>query len=402
MFSTPYPRPTEFSDPHGEHEPEVLKALLATRDEDLTADQLSVIFQPHLSAGTYDEAVYFLPIAMQFLCLKPIAALILLPGIMQFLDENEERMVADDLANRVRRSLLDCFDRWTKDFVVIDQAQANLKRGTVKMAGGAIVQSGDAVVCIVEELCRFSLFLELAQDLVQRLASQMDNPVASAWFLELACGIRQRQICDLISAKTLQRISDQSDMVKKIQQRLAETTLMRIQRFIRISEDGEEREIDLDSAEGRRALDSIQNRPELQSFQVSTEAFGYVERNTAEPQPRFEASFGSTNTPNFQRDVSGQGFQCFETLSVSSNENRSIGELVELEAKSEFGLPSLSSIWQSRLPNPVRHSALIERLIYNQELLRQHFARIKASEFQHLSTVQYLESLRPKLGIENE
>ncbi|GAJ03544.1 unnamed protein product, partial [marine sediment metagenome] len=66
-FDIPYPRPESLSDPHYDWIGEDLHQVLRTPDADMTWREYRCIFQLALPAAAYEEGVYFLPLAFEYL-----------------------------------------------------------------------------------------------------------------------------------------------------------------------------------------------------------------------------------------------------------------------------------------------------------------------------------------------
>jgi hypothetical protein len=177
-------RPTTLSDPYSDFTPETLKQLLATPDHKLKWHHLKALLGPFLPAGTYQESVYFLPLAFEFLH-RGEGALDITTSVTWFVSEYADNLAKDGLLAECRSEIEGCLFSWTKDFVV-----EHFDRDRCAAKGWRLTYfdyvHGTETVC--ETLCdlhRFVRHADLADHFIARLASST-APVSSGWFLELA------------------------------------------------------------------------------------------------------------------------------------------------------------------------------------------------------------------------
>ena len=180
----PYPRPKNLSDPHFDFTPELLAEILATPDDQLQWHQFKSLLGPFLQAGTYQESVYFLPLA--FACLhRGDDALDLTTSVTWFVSKYAADLAADGLLDECRSEIAGCLLHWTRDFTVI-----HFDRDACAAKGWGLryfdhVQRSEAICETLCDLDRFARHADLADGFITRLASS-DEAVSVGWFLELA------------------------------------------------------------------------------------------------------------------------------------------------------------------------------------------------------------------------
>jgi hypothetical protein len=179
-----YPRPKRLSDPCFDFTPRVLEELLAKRDEQLDWRDYQALFGPHLPAGTYEEVVYFLPTAFDYLLTHPDESLDLVSPIIGFVSKNSTQLESDGLLEPVRQKLRECFQTWTNEFIILhfDQEACAAKEWTLEYFD--YVQLTETVCEGTTELVRFETQSDLALEFVRNLADHSNDFVRAAWFLE--------------------------------------------------------------------------------------------------------------------------------------------------------------------------------------------------------------------------
>jgi hypothetical protein len=180
----PYSRPKTLSDPYSDFSPEELEQLLAVPDDKLEWHHLRNLLGPFLPAGTYQESVYFLPLAFEFLR-RQDDSLDLTTSVTWFISEHADHLAKDNLLGECRSEIERCLLHWTGDFAV-----KHFDRDGCAAKGWRLVYfdyvRGSATVC--ETLCdlhRFKRHADLADHFITLLALST-SAASSGWFLELA------------------------------------------------------------------------------------------------------------------------------------------------------------------------------------------------------------------------
>jgi len=162
-------RPHHLSDPFSDFAPEHLKRLLAVRDDEMGWSEFQQLLGPCLPAGTYDESVYFLPKAFQYLVAFEREAFDLVTAVIGFCSKYADELTADHYMHHVKGKLRDCLKWWTRDFRVHNDFVENVP---------LICQS-------LEDLVRFNRHRDIALDFFRSLTDNLAQPVAACWFLAL-------------------------------------------------------------------------------------------------------------------------------------------------------------------------------------------------------------------------
>jgi len=185
-FRTRYGRPARFSDPGRDFSASRLKQILQAPDATLSWSEFRDIFRVGIPAGTYEETVYFLPIALHEMRLKPRDGLEYMSGVCSFVADSVQRLEADSLLRPTMEAITDVFRAWTSRFVVTHyDAEACRKKGWT-IDHQDIVENSQEVSELIADLWRYPAFPDLGDRLIEDLARPQGDEAKSAWFLEYA------------------------------------------------------------------------------------------------------------------------------------------------------------------------------------------------------------------------
>ena len=98
-------RPMRLSDPGGDFSAEELKTILATPDKQMGFYEFNCLFQGRLPAGTYDEVIYFFPMALNHILDEKDGWETLITEMMIWLNDNEPRLRKDGLWDEILEKL---------------------------------------------------------------------------------------------------------------------------------------------------------------------------------------------------------------------------------------------------------------------------------------------------------
>jgi hypothetical protein len=189
-FRTPldvaYPRPTRLSDPYHDFSDDLTHAILAKLDSELAWDDFQNILGPFLPAGTYEESVYFLPLALEYIAAHDDNALDLITSIVWFISEYADRLAADGLLAGSRERVGECFRMWTSRFEVIHFDRAACRAKGWGLTYFDYVKYAEVVCVGTSDLVRFVRHADLAKDFFRSLADYGSDAVRAAWFLEMS------------------------------------------------------------------------------------------------------------------------------------------------------------------------------------------------------------------------
>ncbi len=176
-------RPRSLSDPDEECGADRIAEILATPDNDLDWRQYRALLGPYSTAGTYEEVVYFLPLAFDYVLHHDEGALDLVTSLVWFSSQYETSLRRDRLHNCVRDSLRFCLAQWTSDFQIIHfDREACAQKGWGLQYSDYVVHS--EVICQCnEDLVRFKAHADLALEFTNSLADHQQNKAKASWFL---------------------------------------------------------------------------------------------------------------------------------------------------------------------------------------------------------------------------
>lgn len=183
-MKVPHRRPQQLSDPFHDHSTERLATLIAKPDEELNWMDYQCLLGPYLPAGTYEQSVYFLPLAIDYLKQHDDEALDLITPIIGFASEYALQLKDDRILDAVRFEIQSCLNYWTADFVVrhYGQDECRQKGWTVKY--GDLVRHSEVVTEAISDCVRFEAHTDLMTSWLAQIASLESSAVQSAWFLE--------------------------------------------------------------------------------------------------------------------------------------------------------------------------------------------------------------------------
>ncbi len=182
----PHPRPRLLSDPYHDHGPEHLALLLEKSDDEFNWQDFQCLLGPFVPSGTYEESVYFLPLAFDYILANEDEALDLVTSLVWFASEYSAQLESDDALDAVRAKLFQCLDFWISDFVVnhVDHIACRAKGWGLKYFDH--VRNSELLMEALGDLIRFKTHADLTYSFFDDLASADFSAVKSAWFLELA------------------------------------------------------------------------------------------------------------------------------------------------------------------------------------------------------------------------
>ncbi len=182
-FNVRKPRASVLSDPHGEYFGDSAAKLLSIEDSDLQWHHYKSILGPYLPAGTYEETVYFLPLAFDHLLKHPDDALDLVTTPIWFASEFVEELRRDGLLNAVRDRICDCFTHWTREFHVIHFDEAACRAKGWGISCSDYVKFSETICEGLDDLVRFKAHADLAHEFFHSMSTADSDPVKSAWIL---------------------------------------------------------------------------------------------------------------------------------------------------------------------------------------------------------------------------
>jgi len=189
-FKTKQTRPTSLLNQGCCFSDDEVSEILALRDQDLTFSEYRTLFDLSRCVGTYDQLVYFLPLALQYIKENPGDGFECLSQVIHFVSAEVGLLKRDGLIDPSRREMRLWFEQWTKSFTVQHyDKQACRQKGWV-IEYDDIVHNSQLVSELIDDLVRFRTHADLAEEMVQSLARPAQDYTRSAWFLEYARQVR--------------------------------------------------------------------------------------------------------------------------------------------------------------------------------------------------------------------
>ena len=185
-LNLPYRRPTSLSDPFHDFTEDMLTEILGTPDEKMTWWHYQQVLGPFLPAGSYEEAVYFLPRAFNYIRDHDDNALDLVSSLAWFISEYRPKLEADGVIEECRELMERCLDQWTAEFAVIHFDRAGCQEKGWGLRYFDYVKHSETVAEGTCDLVRFTANADLATRIYQRVARKDASPLEAAWFLEFA------------------------------------------------------------------------------------------------------------------------------------------------------------------------------------------------------------------------
>lgn len=178
-------RPRSLSDPYQDYSKGTLDTLLATSDSRLTRRDYQSLLGPFLTAGTYEEVVYFLPLAYEYLWDHDEDALDLGISIAWFISEYAEELKRDKLLDACRDRVCELLWKWVSRFEVDHYDRDACKEKGWVLDYDDIVPLKEAVCEFLCQLYDFKIHQDLVIEFFERLSGSLGGVDQAAWFLEL-------------------------------------------------------------------------------------------------------------------------------------------------------------------------------------------------------------------------
>jgi hypothetical protein len=178
------PRPRQLSNPDGEFGPDTIAEILDAPDAHLQWRHFQSLLGPYFTAGTYEEVLYFLPKAFDYILAHDDDSLELVTSLIWFVSIFDEQLRHERLRNATRDRLRDCLSHWTAEFTVVHFDLDACRQKGWGIAYDDCVKNCEVICEGTCDLVRFKQHADLAVEFVQSLAYHAGNDVKAAWFLE--------------------------------------------------------------------------------------------------------------------------------------------------------------------------------------------------------------------------
>ncbi len=186
MLTTSYKRPTKLSGPNHGWSPGFLNNILEKSDAELDGVDYRLLFGPHLPAGRYDEIMYFLPIAFDYLRGHNTDKLEMVSSVFGFCSNNAKNLEADGLLDTIVSEINECLNTWSNKFEIVhfDEKACLEKEWTLTHMD--YVKDSEVILEGTTDLVRFESLKHIAVSFYKSIALFDDNQIKASWFLELS------------------------------------------------------------------------------------------------------------------------------------------------------------------------------------------------------------------------
>lgn len=190
----PHKRPLRFSDPFHDFDEVSLRELIETPDSEMTGCHYQQILGPFLPAGTYEESVYFLPAAFDWLVANSGDSLDLVTPVIWFCSEYCSDLQRDGALDSCRQRLSACLSEWTCRFEVRHFDAADCAAKGWRRTYFDYVLMSETLCEATSDLVRFETHADIAFDFYRHLSSSCASVSEAAWHLDLAAAYTRQEI----------------------------------------------------------------------------------------------------------------------------------------------------------------------------------------------------------------
>lgn len=181
-----FQKPTTLSDPYDDFPQDILSQLVEKSVSELHWVDFNRLFGPYLPAGTYQEVMFYLPAAFQYLQSCEEEALDSVTAVFGFCSKNDDTLKRDGLKVLVETEISTCLTHWVRKFEIIHYDQQACREKGWKRDYFNYVSCSELVAEATSDLVEFSAFADLAVHFYQSLANHISDPTKAAWLLELS------------------------------------------------------------------------------------------------------------------------------------------------------------------------------------------------------------------------
>lgn len=161
------------------------RAIIEIADPNLSWREYQSILGPYLPAGTYEQSVYFLPLAFDHIWRHDEDALDLSCTIAWFISEYKEELNQDRLIEPCRSRVRELLMKWVSRFEVVHYDRDACKAKGWSLAYMDHVLRGEAICEMLGRLIEFQVHQDLAIEFFEQLTQDLGDVNHAAWLLEL-------------------------------------------------------------------------------------------------------------------------------------------------------------------------------------------------------------------------
>jgi hypothetical protein len=140
----------------------------------------------NIPAGTYEEVIYFLPLAFRSILASEMLAGEIIPDVISFVSDHDIQFRKDNLSEPSRDCLREFLVTWSQDFNIVDHITQRPVEGFERIKHIYYVKFSDLIVMMTGEFIRHHTYRDIAESFVRDLAAFETDAKKAAWFLEYA------------------------------------------------------------------------------------------------------------------------------------------------------------------------------------------------------------------------
>lgn len=185
-FKTLYGKPKTLSDRYDECREADIADLLRKPEAELGWDDFNMLFRVGVASASYEEGVYFLPAAFAFLRRHPNPDTVhCIADVIWFVSEHAARLEQHGFLEACREQVLALLHERTTQFVVVHWDREKNRQMGFDRDHLDYVEDSQLVCDTLEALLRFDQLRTWAEEFVAALGRSRDDPLQSAWYLEI-------------------------------------------------------------------------------------------------------------------------------------------------------------------------------------------------------------------------
>jgi hypothetical protein len=154
--------------------------------EELGASEFDTIFAISGCTAKYEEQLFYLPYALEYLIVHPSEGEDYLADLVYFMSVNSNSLRNDGVLEAIHASIAIIFKFWTKAFDVVHFDLAACRAKGYRLDHSDYVENSQEVREMIDCLLRYQPNSQLAENLVSTWMRPNRTDTESAWLLEFA------------------------------------------------------------------------------------------------------------------------------------------------------------------------------------------------------------------------
>jgi len=211
-FKLLYGKPKTLTDRYDECREADIADVLSKPEAELGWGDFNMLYRVGVAPATYEEGLWFLPAALAFLRRHPNAdAVHCVADVIWFISEHAARLEQDGLLEACREQVLALLHERTAQFVVVHWDREKNRQMGFDREHLDYVEDSQLVCDTLEALLRFDKLRTWAEEFVVALSRSRNNPLQSAWYLEIVADGRnwpffRRKACPAAPTQAVEEV----------------------------------------------------------------------------------------------------------------------------------------------------------------------------------------------------